>query len=134
MHFRKQLSGNILKEINALILEKSKADDEGRDDGDEGKGAGEGEAKEPENKGTLIVDATCAPEDMRFPNDVTLLDEARRKTERIIDCLQNYALEGYEKPRTYRKKAKSFFVALFDILVERVRRAFGKRIWQLVAA
>ena len=134
VHFRKRLSGNILKEINALILEKSKADDEGRDDGDEGKGAGEGEAKEPENKGTLIVDATCAPEDMRFPNDVTLLDEARRKTERIIDCLQNYALEGYEKPRTYRKKAKSFFVALFDILVERVRRAFGKRIWQLVAA
>jgi len=34
----------------------------------------------------------------------------------------------------YRRKAKSFFVALFDILVERVRRAFGKRIWQLVAA
>jgi hypothetical protein len=34
----------------------------------------------------------------------------------------------------YRRKAKAFFAALFDILVERVRRAFGKRIWQLVAA
>jgi hypothetical protein len=111
VHFRKRLSGNILKEINALILEKSKADDEGRDDGDEGKGAGEGEAKEPENKGTLIVDATCAPEDMRFPHDVTLLDEARRKTERIIDCLQNYAPEGYEKPRTYWKKARKEFLS-----------------------
>jgi hypothetical protein len=34
----------------------------------------------------------------------------------------------------YRRKAKAFFVALFDILVEMVRRAFGKRIWQLIAA
>ncbi len=73
VHFRKRLSGNILKEINALIIEKSKVDDEGRDDGDEGKGAGEGEAKEPENKGTLIVDATCAPEDgthHRLPSEL----------------------------------------------------------------
>ncbi len=56
VHFRKRLSGNILKEINALILEKSKADDEGRDDGDEEKGAGEGEAKEPENHPRLQGD------------------------------------------------------------------------------
>jgi len=34
----------------------------------------------------------------------------------------------------YRKKVKAFFVALFDILVERVKSAFWKRIWQLVAA
>jgi hypothetical protein len=43
VHFRKRLSGNILKEVNALIIEKSKADDEAHDDSDEGKGAGEGE-------------------------------------------------------------------------------------------
>jgi hypothetical protein len=34
----------------------------------------------------------------------------------------------------YRRKAKAFFAALLDILVEMVRIAFGKRIWQLVAA
>jgi len=34
----------------------------------------------------------------------------------------------------YRRKAKAFFAALLDTLVEMVRRAFGKRIWQLVAA
>jgi hypothetical protein len=34
----------------------------------------------------------------------------------------------------YRRKAKSFFVALLDTLVERLRRAFGKQIWQLIAA
>jgi hypothetical protein len=131
VHFRKRLSGNILKEINALILEKSKADDEGRDDGDEGKGAGEGEAKEPENKGTLIVDATCAPEDMRFPHDVTLLDEARRKTETIIDCLQNYAPEGYEKPRTYRKNARKEFLTFIRNRKPRektIRKALKKQL------
>jgi hypothetical protein len=34
----------------------------------------------------------------------------------------------------YRRKAKAFFAALFDILVERLRRAFWKRIWRLIAA
>jgi hypothetical protein len=131
VHFRKRLSGNILKEINALIIEKSKANDEGCDDGDEGKGAGDGEPKEPENKGTLIVDATCAPEDMRFPHDVTLLDEARRKTERIIDCLQNYAPEGYEKPRTYRKKARKEFLSFIRNRKPRektIRKAIRKQL------
>lgn len=87
VHFWKRLSGDILNEVYALIIEKSKADDEGRDDGDKGKGAGEGKTMEPENKGTLIVDASCAPEEMRFLYDVTPLDEARQKIQRIIDCL-----------------------------------------------
>lgn len=110
VHFRKRLSGNILKEVNALIIEKNKQVFEKHDDDDKGDGSGEGEPKEPENKGTLIVDATCAPEDMRFPHDVTLLDEARRKTEAIIDVLHEKMPEGWEKPRTYRKKARREFL------------------------
>jgi hypothetical protein len=65
---------------------------------------------EEKNKGTLIVDATCAPEDMRFPNDVSLLDEARRKTEKIIDALHEKAPAGYAKPRTYRTRARKEFL------------------------
>jgi hypothetical protein len=110
VHFRKRLSADILKEVNALIIEKSKADDESYDEDDKGSGSGEGESKESENKGTLIVDATCAPEDMRFPHDVTLLDEARRKTESIIDVLHEKMPESWEKPRTYRKKARKEFL------------------------
>lgn len=110
VNFRKRLSGNILKEVNALIIEKNKKPFENHDDDEKGKGSGEGESKEPENKGTLIVDATCAPEDMRFPHDVTLLDEARRKTERIIDTLQKEVPKGWEKPRTYRKTARKEFL------------------------
>jgi hypothetical protein len=110
VHFRKRLSADILKEVNALIIEKSKADDESYDEDDKGSGSGEGESKESENKGTLIVDVTCAPEDMRFPHDVTLLDEARRKTESIIDVLHEKMPESWEKPRTYRKKARKEFL------------------------
>ena len=110
VHFRKRLSADILKEVNSLIIEKHKKDNETHDDDDNGNGSGEGEVREPENKGTLIVDATCAPEDMRFPHDVTLLDEARRKTESLIDVLQARMPEGWEKPRTYRKKARKEFL------------------------
>ena len=42
-------------------------------------GIGEWEAKQPENKGTLIVDATYVPEDLRFPHDEALLNKARKK-------------------------------------------------------
>jgi len=104
-HFRKRLSGNILKEINALIIERAAGEENKDDEHDPPEGdTGEG------TKGTLIVDATCAPEDIRFPHDVTLLDEARRKTEKIIDTLHEVAPEGYEKPRTYRKKARKEFL------------------------
>ncbi len=32
--------------------------------------------EEPANHGTLIVDATCAPPNIRFPQDISLLNEA----------------------------------------------------------
>ena len=47
---------------------------------------------------------------MRFPNDVSLLDEARRKTEKIIDALHEQAPAGYAKPRTYRTRARKEFL------------------------
>jgi len=127
VHFRKRLSADILKEVNALIIEKGKADDETHSDDDKGNGSGEGESKEPENRGTLIVDATCALEDMRFPHDVTLLDEARRKTEAIIDTLQNKMPEGWEKPRTYRKSARKEFLTFIRNRKPRVK-TIGKAI------
>ena len=49
------------------------------------------------------MDATCAPSDIRFPQDVSLLNEARENAEQIIDTLQEQSVE--EKPRTYRNKA-----------------------------
>ncbi|MBP7263516.1 MAG: hypothetical protein KBB32_05020, partial [Spirochaetia bacterium] len=59
-----------------------------------------------ENNGQLIVDATCAPQDIRFPNDVGLLSEAREKADAIIDTIVAASPEGTTRPRTYRKVAR----------------------------
>jgi IS5 family transposase len=59
----------------------------------------------PSNSGTLIVDATCAPQNIRYPFDLSLLNEGRENLEHLIDKLHNPACDG-EKPRTYRQRAR----------------------------
>ena len=58
---------------------------------------------------TEICDATVAPQYIRYPQDTSLLDEARRKLESMIDffCTEY----GLEKPRTYRKVAHKDYLA-----------------------
>ena len=68
-------------------------------------------ADHPENRGQLIVDATCAPADIRYPTDVSLLNEAREKTEELIDVLHAPLVGKTARPRTYRVKARRAFVA-----------------------
>ena len=65
------------------------------------------------NKGELKIDATCTPADIRFPTDLSLLNETRENIERIVDKLwaQIDAEEGVLKPRTYRKKARKVFLS-----------------------
>lgn len=97
VYFRKRLTPEILGEINELIIQRAREaeacatdDDEENDD-------------DPENGGTLIVDATCAPSDIRYPTDTSLLNEARRNSEKLIDLL--HVPGSGEKPRTYRRRA-----------------------------
>ena len=68
-------------------------------------------ADHPENRGQLIVDATCAPADIRYPTDVSLLNEAREKTEELIDVLHAPLVGKTARPRTYRVKARRAFTA-----------------------
>lgn len=75
-------------------------------DSDEGNESGK---QEEANSGTLILDATCAPQAIRFPTDTSLLDEARRNTERIIDSFHKAGLTDGKKPRTRRIKAKNLY-------------------------
>jgi IS5 family transposase len=59
----------------------------------------------PPNNGTLIVDATCAPSYIKYPQDTDLLNQARLKTEKIISGLHDSV--GGKRPRTYPRKAKA---------------------------
>ena len=60
--------------------------------------------------GTLILDATCAPQNISYPQDVNLLNEAREKLEKMIDiiCYE----QNYYKPRMYRQKARKDYLNL----------------------
>lgn len=67
--------------------------------------------KQAENQGKLIIDASVAPQDIKYPTDLDLLDASREKAEQIIDEL--YVPEpGKRKPRTYRKKARNDYLAM----------------------
>jgi hypothetical protein len=96
VYFRKRLTSEILGEINELIIAKAekKPEPESPPEDDDA----------PPNSGTLIVDATCAPQNIRYPQDTSLLNEARENLEGLVDELHDPA-DGI-KPRTYRKKAR----------------------------
>jgi hypothetical protein len=67
--------------------------------------------KADEPQGKLILDATVAPQAIRYPTDLSLLNEAREFSEQIIDQL--YPKSGLKKkPRTYREQARRAYLAM----------------------
>jgi hypothetical protein len=76
--------------------------------------------EEPKHRGKLILDATVAPQAIRYPTDLSLLNEAREFSEKIIDELYPKT-DWKKKPRTYREKARKAFLA-----VVKQRRPSGK--------
>jgi len=121
VHFRKRITAEMMKEITeeAFAAEARKAI-ESEDDSDDGSGdkpgsndkGGSGEHDDGKNKGTMLLDATCHPADIKYPTDTGLLNHARELTEQIIDELhEQLKRPGYEKPRTYREVARNDFLA-----------------------
>lgn len=61
-------------------------------------------------KGTLMLDATCAPSNIRYPQNFSLLNEAREKLETII--IRFCKSYGFSRPCMYRKQARKNYLAL----------------------
>lgn len=74
------------------------------------------------NKGKLILDATCAPADIKYPTDLCLL-HAREILEGFIDTLHEPRIGQMTKPRTYRNQARKAYLS-----VTKQRRTCGKTI------
>lgn len=108
--FRKRFPKDSLDEINEIIAKKAIGQKLSRD------------SKQPDNKGKLLMDATCVPADITYPTDLKLLNDAREKTEEVIDVLHTNRKNKAKKPRTYRKKAGKQY-----LLVAKSKRA-GKKI------
>jgi hypothetical protein len=158
VYFRKRITNEILCEINETMFRKASAED--MDDKDNGKPGGKGNTSEtlrkttatedqhpkqgdalpvspntekttePENKGTIINDATCMPADIRYPRDIDLLNEAREKLEGIIDTLYEYS-DLRMKPRTYRNSARRDYLRFIKLRkpgAKRVRKAIGQQL------
>lgn len=67
-------------------------------------------AEEVTHHGNLLMDATVADQMIRFPTDLSLLNEAREISEAMIDELHKQT--GGAKPRTYRVCARKDYLAV----------------------
>ncbi len=109
--FRQRITSEMLAWVNDQIIGR-KAEQDKHDDDDSSRTGGQADeskgdkSAEKENEGTIILDATCTPQNIRFPTDASLLNEAREKAEEIIDNLHEMGLTEGKKPRTYREKAR----------------------------
>lgn len=82
------------------------------------------------NKGHLIVDASVAPADIKYPTDLDLLGQGREKSESIIDLLWE-PKQGKKKPRTYRRNAKAEYLSVAKTRKKskkKLHKAIGKQL------
>ena len=63
------------------------------------------------NLGTFILDATCSPSNIKYPQDFCLLNDARQKLEEMIDWFCATYPTG-PKPRTYRKVMQKQYLTI----------------------
>lgn len=101
---RKRFDKDVLIRLNEVFLKKAQPTQE--------------HANDPEQKptetgalGTMILDATCSPSNIRYPQDFSLLNEAREKLDDLIDLLHD-PKSGKRRPRTYRKVLRKQYLAV----------------------
>jgi IS5 family transposase len=132
VHFRKRFDQETLAQINELIVRTALQNTQ--DQCEETSDDKNIDNTPPSNQGKLLVDATCTPADITFPTDVKLLNEAREKTEDIIDCMHTPLIGERPKPRTYRKKARKDYLALVKQKrpgYKKIRKAIRKQLGYL---
>ena len=116
--FRKRMKMDVIMEANEYMQNdfKEKESNDKKDDDDDHTNLSAGSSRsdvtesELENKGTLMLDATCAPSNIRYPQDFSLLNEAREKLETII--IRFCKSYGFSRPRMYRRQARKNYLAL----------------------
>jgi transposase, IS5 family len=125
VEIRKRLGMEQLQEINELFLSKISEEDQEANVSEE----------DPEEirRGMLIMDASVAPSDIRYPTDVDLLNTAREKAEDLVDELWSPGTIGI-KPRTYRQVARKKYLAFTHQRKpgkKKIRKAIGQQLGYL---
>jgi Transposase domain (DUF772). len=138
--FRKRINLDIAMFLNESMLKKAESDDskdkksDKKDHHDKGCGGSSGTdttdgINEKDNSGTMILDATCAPSNIRYPQDFSLLNEARKKLEELIRKICRMTRE--KQPRTYCREARKNYLNLAKTRkrsVKKVRSVIRKQL------
>ena len=133
-HFRKRFDKETLADINESIIENATEDSNNsevvppavKDESSDGNAD-----NPPSNKGKMLVDATCTPADIAYPTDVSLLNEAREKSEEIIDAMHEPFIGVRKKPRMYRQKARKAYLVVAKQKrpgYKKIRKAIGQQL------
>ena len=115
VYFRKRITVDFMNKANEQLLENAPATAEHEDDK-------EVVSDDGENLGTLILDATCSPSNIKYPMDFTLLNGARVKLEEMVDYFHEQ-YHPWDKLRTYRRTMWKEYLA-----VAKMRRRPAKKI------
>ena len=117
VHFRKRFPVNFVADVNEYICtgkwpENSRDADRNHDDHGHGGGTSEPELPEPESaahSGKLILDATVAPADIKYPTDIDLLNRCREYLETALDIIWPLVPhDGHKLPYNPKKARKSY--------------------------
>jgi len=133
-HFRKRFDKDMLNSINESIVQgvmEPGGENKLVDTHSDKDGCSKDQNNPPSNKGKMIADATCTPADIAYPTDLTLLNEAREKTEEIIDAMHKPFVGIRKKPRTYRQKARKAYLAVAKQKkpgYKKIRKAIGQQL------
>ncbi|MBP1618422.1 MAG: Transposase domain [Bacteroidetes bacterium] len=118
VEFRKRLGMDNLNAINKKIVaiktrlessHKSENQAKGSEDEDQQSNNGQEGTNGTSHKGRVIYDATACPQDIAYPTDLNLLNDAREKLEELIGHIHTKGLHG-PKPRTYREVARKKYL------------------------
>ena len=124
VHFRKRFPAEQIEAINQRIFRATKEKDSSDDDPPP-------EGGKKNNNGKLVLDATCGPADIRYPSDLSLLNEARENTETMIEKLWAKSDRNGRKTRYHRKNARREYLRIAKQKrpkATKVRNAIGKQL------
>jgi len=107
VQIRKRVGRKVFDSLNADLIRSVKGEKDKRHNKKNQKDDG---GDEPKNKGKMQADATVADQNITYPTDNGILNESRKKCEKLIDQL--YELDDKQgiKPRTYRRTMDKAFL------------------------
>ncbi|MBU4444371.1 MAG: hypothetical protein L6422_05000 [Candidatus Marinimicrobia bacterium] len=100
-----------VKELRVIEKETKRSRKRSGSPKDDNNQSTKSETTEKKNNGKLIVDATVAPSNIKYPTDLELLNESREISEHIIDTLYTSG-QFSQKPRTYRRLARRDYLRI----------------------